>query len=117
MKTPFKNDPFALVWIAFKRLYPDKECECMWNPDVKTDEDGNEVFGVTQFTDKGIFVSVTPEISVRDSIEVLAHELAHVAVGYECEHEEEWEDAFEAIFNEYMVVGDEMLPDMSFEEE
>jgi len=28
MVTPFANDIFALIWQAFKNLYPDKECEC-----------------------------------------------------------------------------------------
>lgn len=28
METPFCNDPFAILWIAFEELYPDKKCIC-----------------------------------------------------------------------------------------
>ena len=30
METPFKNDPFAMIYEAFKRLYPGKQCEIWW---------------------------------------------------------------------------------------
>ncbi|MFR5990326.1 MAG: hypothetical protein ACLUGP_08060 [Faecalibacterium prausnitzii] len=30
---PFQNDMFAMVWGAFKKLYPDKECEIYREPE------------------------------------------------------------------------------------
>ena len=30
MESPFVNDPFAMVWQAFKNLYPGKDCEVQW---------------------------------------------------------------------------------------
>jgi hypothetical protein len=110
MKTPFKNDIFALIWQAFKNLYHDKECECFWEPNIRDEEDGTEVLGLTDFGEDGsVSVFVKPDLKVADAAEILAHELAHVAVGIEHEHDEEWEKAFDDIFDEYNKIGDELF--------
>ena len=112
MISPFKNDTFAIVWEAFKNLYPDKECECFWEPYIRDEEDGTPVYGLTDFADDGtITIFVTPTIAVADATEILAHELAHAAVGFEHEHDETWEKAFTDIHNEYNRIGEEMFPD------
>ena len=110
MKNPFRNDPFALVWVAFKNLYPDKECEVWWEPNIRVDENGNPVFGLTDFGEDGsVEVFVVPSLSILNATEILAHELAHVAVGIGHDHDETWENAFDAIFREYNRIGDEMF--------
>ena len=110
MITPFENDIFALIWKAFKNLYPDKECKCFWEPQIREDESGNEVFGLTDFGDDGsVEVFVRPDLNVSDAGEVLAHELAHVAVGSEHDHDETWENAFDAIFQEYNKIGNALF--------
>ena len=110
MDTPFKNDVFALIWRAFKNLYPEKECECFWEPGIRDDEKGNEVFGLTDFGEDGsVVVFVRPDMKVADAGEVLAHELAHVAVGVEHDHDSAWEEAFNAILTEYNKIGDELF--------
>ena len=45
-----------------------------------------------------------------DAVEVLAHELAHVAVGIEHDHDEVWQEAFDKIFEEYNRIGNQMFP-------
>ena len=110
MITPFVNDIFALIWQAFKNLYPDKECECFWEPQIREAENGNEVFGLTDFGEDGsVVVFVRPDLEVAIAGEILAHELAHVAVGVDHEHDEAWENAFEAIFQEYNRIGDSLF--------
>ena len=47
MKNPFLNDPFAMVWQAFQNLYPDKNCDVYWDPNLQPDEAGKSVYGVT----------------------------------------------------------------------
>ena len=112
MNTPFVNDMFSMVYQAFKNLYPDKECECQWQPEKMTDEDGAEVFGITTYGDNGeIFVDISAHLKVVDAVEILAHELAHVAVGADANHGKAWEDAFDAIHNEFNRIGDEMFDD------
>lgn len=105
MNSPFENDPFALVYQAFKNLYPDKNCSIWWKPNLK-DDTGKIVFGITTFLPDGeIIVTINPDINVSDAIEVLAHELAHVVAGVENEHGPEWKTAFNAIGVEYEHIG------------
>lgn len=40
-------------------------------------------------------------------METLAHELAHVIVGPNHDHDEKWEEVFDNIFNEYNRYGKE----------
>ena len=110
MKTPFKNDPFSMVWEAFKNLYPDKDCECFWESRIRDAADGHPCLGLTDFGEDGaIYVYVKPTLTVNDAIEILAHELAHVAVGIEHDHDEAWETAFDNISVEYDRLGDLMF--------
>ena len=107
--TPFENDPFSMVWIAFKNLYPDKECEVFW--DQHQEDEHKEEYGFTSFPTDGSTpqVLVFAEHPVNIQTETFAHELAHVAVGPEHEHDEVWEAAFDAIFEEYNRLGDLMF--------
>ena len=109
MENPFKNDPFALVWKAFKNLFKDKECE-IWFDQHQGDEDEGS-YGLTIFHDDGSDPSVFiyAEQSVNNAIETFAHELAHVAVGIANGHNEVWEAAFDSIFGEYNRIGDELF--------
>lgn len=110
MESPFINDPFAMVYQGFKRLYPDKECEINWEPREITGEDGKKCVGVTTFTKDGsIVVDISVKIPVADAVETLAHELAHVAVGEKEGHNEKWEKAFDAIHEEFDKIGVEMF--------
>lgn len=103
MITPFENDVFGIVWKAFKNLYPDKDCKCYLIEEIE-----NEALGVTEFHEDGnIEVYVKGSLSVCDAAEILAHELAHVAVGKNKGHNEEWEKAFDDIHREYERIATE----------
>ena len=112
---PFDPDPFALVYQAFQNLYPGKECRIMWADHIEHDEDG-DACGVTDFVEGEVtLVCVNATIPVFAAVEILAHELAHVAVAPvdpEEEHGEEWEKAFSAINDEYKRIGRELYPDL-----
>lgn len=111
MVTPFQNDMFAIVWQAFKNLYPDKDCQVYWEPQIRDEEDGKPVYGLTDFGDDGtVSVFVKPSLEVADAVEILAYELAHVAVGIEHDHDEVWQEAFDKIFDEYNRIGEQMFP-------
>ena len=110
MESPFANDPFSLVWKAFKNLYPGKGCEVQWQPGIQDDELSEQGYGFTEFHDDGsILVVVDANLQVSNAVEVLAHELAHVAVGIENEHGAAWETAFDAIFQEDGRIAEEMF--------
>lgn len=109
MKNPFLNDPFSMVYQAFQNLYPGKECSCYFEPDLKAD-DGDKAYGLTNFCDDGeILIFVDPNVAIEDATEIFAHELAHVAVGYDVGHSSEWDSAFDAILDEYNRIGDEIF--------
>ena len=110
MESPFVNDGCALVFKAFKNLYPEKKCVCALDNNLYT-ADGTEVWGLTTDPQDGseLVVMVSANQNVNCMIETLAHELAHVAVGVKHEHDEHWDAAFEAIFEEYNRLGDEMF--------
>lgn len=98
MKSVFKNDPFSAIYLAFKRLYPDKKCEIWYQP--KEDEEG---YGFTLFPEDGScpVVFIFTDFSTEIQAETLAHELAHIAVGVKYEHDEVWDEAFENIHREF----------------
>ena len=110
--SPFENDPFPIVAQAFKNLYPDKEYTAYWEPEIHAEEPDEEKkpYGITDFGEDGtVCVFVDPKIPVTDAVEIFAHELAHVAVGIEEDHNEVWEFAFHAIFTEYhRIIGEIM---------
>lgn len=92
-------NPYTLVLEVFNDLYPGHDVEVGFAPEAKCDGG----FAFTVFPDDGskpeVWIGVhTP---VEASIEVIAHELAHVAVGIDAEHGPAWEAAFEAIHAEY----------------
>ena len=96
MKSPFKNDPFAIVWQAFKELYPDKDCKCYF----ATPEDCDSMYGLTNFGDE-VTVLVNSTLPIEDAVEILAHELAHVAAGVGHDHDDVWEKTFDDIYDKY----------------
>ena len=102
LSSPFSNDIFALIYESFHTLYPNKEFIAYWVDELK-DDTGTEVYGVTIFADDGtVEICISGKLTVTDAAEVFAHELAHLAVGdTEEQHGEEWESAFEAIYQKY----------------
>ena len=107
---PFAFDPFAIAWTAFKRLYPTKNPIVYWHEEYPETEGEEPVYGFTEFLDNGeIYVCVSSQLKVIDAVEVLCHELAHVAAGLEDEHGSEWENVFDAIHNEYNMVAEKFV--------
>ena len=105
--SPFANDPFALVCQAYKNLY-DKPFQALF--DQHEDDEYKEEYGFTHFVDGEIpKIIIFAEYPVNVCVETFAHELAHVAVGVEHEHDEVWNDAFDKIFAEYNRLGEEIF--------
>ena len=104
----FKNCPFQMLDVCFKKLFPNVKYEAYLQPDLK-DDAGKEVYGLTTFTDNGeIEILIGLQLSINDTVETFAHELAHVAVGAEHEHDDVWAKAFDDLFNEYNKLGEEI---------
>lgn len=104
----FKNCPFQMLDLCFKKLFPNVKYEAYLQPDLKDDE-GKEVYGLTTFTADGeIEILIGLQLSINDTVETFVHELAHAAVGGEHEHDDVWAKAFDDLFNEYNRLGDEI---------
>lgn len=107
--SPFSNDPFALVCQAYKNLF-DKPFRAFFNQ--HEDDEHKDEYGFTHFVKGEIpTIIIFAEHSVNICVETFAHELAHVAVGVEHEHDEVWNDAFNKIFDEYNRLGKELYED------
>lgn len=108
--SPFANDPFAIVHMAFEKLYPGKVYKAYWEPDIRGRTSGEECCGCTDFQSEGMpYVFVGTDLETSNAVEVFAHELAHVAVGFEHDHDDEWQKAFDDIFDEYVLLSREMF--------
>ena len=107
LESPFMNDPFALVAMAFKRLYPGLEFDALIVPELK-DENGSPVCGETVFPEDGSkpCVEISGAIPLAAAVEILAHELAHVAAPDDQEHGKRWKAAFDQIFEEYNKIAE-----------
>ena len=51
LNNPIKNDPLAMVWTAFKNLYPDQECDVWY--DLHSNSGNNDGFAFTEFPPDG----------------------------------------------------------------
>lgn len=104
-RSPFTNDPFSMVAEAFDNLYA-KPYEAWF--DQHGDGKHENEFGFTEFREgQWPLIVIFAEHGLNIQIETFAHELAHVAVGIEHEHDAVWEAAFDKIFQEYNRLGDE----------
>lgn len=97
-ENPFFFDPFAIIYKAFRNIYPDARVDYIqWVEEVEED-----CCGWTDFNDDGtVLVYVLATQNIIQAVDVLAHELAHVAVGAGFGHNKEWQSAFSAIYDEY----------------
>lgn len=112
LKTPFNNDMFSMVYMAFDSLFPGKPVRIWWNADIPKAADGTERVGLTSWNEDGtIDVDISAKLPVADAVEILAHELAHVAAGKDEGHGEKWEQAFDAIHAEFERIGNDLFPD------
>ena len=105
-----KNSPFEMLNIAFKTLFPKVKYTAYFEPNIRDDENGEKVCGLTDFADDGeITIFIDTDLSINNAVEIFAHELAHAGVGVEHEHDEVWEKAFDDLFKEYNKIGDALF--------
>lgn len=103
MVTKIANNPFDIVFQAVNELYPNTEARIQFDPTLNMEE---QEYGYTEFGESGTLpiVGINPELPVSAAIEILAHELAHVIVGYIADHGPEWEKVFSEINDKYTEI-------------
>jgi hypothetical protein len=103
----FINNPFDILTEIIQENYPDVDCDIYIGEQLT---DGKETFGCTLFPEEEgerIAIEVHYTMSLNDTVEIIAHELAHVIAGIEAEHGEEWERVFDDIHVKYQQKLDE----------
>lgn len=99
-KHKFINNPFVEVIEAAEKIYNIKG---KYKIAFTTDLDKTEnCYAVTRFCENGEIIIV---LDINNSyicvVESLIHELAHVAAGYEADHNEKWQLAYNSIVEKY----------------
>jgi len=87
-------DPIRILIELFEKKYPDKDCMVIFVNGIN-EQDG--AYGETCWADDGIYIQVDCGISMTGVVEVLAHELAHVAAGADEAHGGKWENEFDSL--------------------
>lgn len=100
------NTPFDDVIQSAINIYGDKvNCEIEIGQGLQKE---HEAYGETNWCEDGrVIVTLDADAPYVHIMETLAHELAHVVVGADHEHDEVWEKAFDNIFKEYDRYGKE----------
>jgi hypothetical protein len=91
------NNPFDNILKVINYLYPNLDCVLSFNPIM-------EECGSTTFPYDGSMpiVDINTPLSINDSLDIIAHEIAHVVAGINVEHGVEWRKEFEKIHTGYM---------------
>lgn len=114
----FLENPHQILLDAVNELYPNADADIIFLDKESYDEfvENKESYACVKFTDnlKPLIV-VCIDVPYVASIELIAHEVAHVVCGYtddqEKAHGEEWESVFTKINELYCQKVDEIFED------
>lgn len=82
----FKQLPFSKIIKIFKRRYPKKKIVIQYVAKLKTDK-GKKALGNCVFLEDGSYlINLNADVKAIDCLDVLCHELSHVAAGYANSH-------------------------------
>jgi Zn-dependent peptidase ImmA (M78 family) len=99
MAVQFYN-PLQDIIDCAEKIAPNIECIVQFDPTMGEGEN-KAPYGETCFDEENTIISINGNIPISISLEILAHELAHVIAGEADEHGDKWESAFQAILEEY----------------
>lgn len=114
----FLENPHQILLDAVNELYPNADADIIFLDKESYDEfvENKESYACVKFTDnlKPLIV-VCIDVPYVASIELIAHEIAHVVCGYtddpEKAHGEEWKTVFTKINERYSQKVDEVFED------
>lgn len=105
--SPFENDPFVVVAQAFAKLWPNAPFPRVQIVEGLHNTDDAKWAETLVLNDDGeILISIDVKAPMHGAVELLAHELAHVACEYlglrsEDDHGPHWEECFAAIYEKF----------------
>ena len=95
-KVRWIGNPLADVVRCFRKLYPHCSADISFQP-TPEDKKGECAWGEGHTP----MITIDPMLPYVGCIDILAHELAHVAAGPDAGHGSEWQHAYDAIHAEY----------------
>lgn len=99
----FILNPYELMMRLAKKRYPKIKAQVIFTNDLPK-YNKKKVKGYTLFRPKEIpLIGINVSCSVERSLEVLAHELAHVVVGYSNKHNAKWNKVFNQIHEDWCL--------------
>ena len=116
----FLENPHQVILDVVNELYPDVDADIIFLDKESYDEFAGEKkdsYACVSFPDNGTkpLIAIAIEVPYVASIELIAHEIAHVVCGYtdneEKAHGKEWESVFSKINEAYCNKVDEIFGD------
>lgn len=108
----YELNPFNLILDVCNALYPNFNAQIIFSPpgqfeamckEYNVPQDSEELpCGFTFFPDDGEpLIVINSDISCYAAIEIISHEVAHVAAGYDAGHGELWQAEFDKLHDAY----------------
>ena len=100
------RDPVTELLKIFEKRYPDKNATLVLAGDVE----GHGNLGETWFGENGeIIIQISIEQTLPQMLDIIAHELAHVAIGPEEDHGEKWQSVYDWLWKEWDEYVDKQM--------
>ena len=96
MSVRFVGNPMADIVKAFRKLHPKKSANISFQP-TGARRKGQTAWGRGHTP----LITVDPGLPYVGCMDILAHELAHVAAGPKAKHGPKWKAIYDAIHEEY----------------
>lgn len=101
----YKINPFEMMLEILHEHYPDFGAEIFFVPPealVNEGEGDKPCWGLTAANrNDGMVIYINHEIPACHSVEIIAHEAAHIIAGFDQEHNEQWEAIFSRLHELY----------------
>jgi Zn-dependent peptidase ImmA (M78 family) len=111
-------DPVKMMLEIFEKRYPDVDCEFAFGLTVNGEaisDDEEDPCGYTLFRDGEIpLIVVSVALPYFATLEVIAHELAHVVCGSNEKHSDKWKETFFSIYDTWAETYETALKEVGF---
>lgn len=101
MGMKIENDPVVYMFKVIERLYPQFKDIKVYTGDLSNKDSSCIVFPNEEDPFDGPFIILHYGIEYKCIPETIGHEIAHLVVGFENDHNETWETEFTKIKDEY----------------
>jgi hypothetical protein len=112
----FEIDPFSIIFDIVRGAYGETPAICQWSEDLLVEGDGP--VGQTELPETPRLtpvVTISANLPVKDAVEILAHELAHVVVwqhyddkGNTHEDGSQWSIVFDIIHRQFLWMMEDL---------